>query len=177
MFRALRAHPQDSLHKRHLLYCVRIMSVGCVTVPQPTDIIRTQYTKCRLCRTSWGWASNTRNMYRPLILNKLNEKCITLVSRWTTRAEPEDHLWSADHSLGNAGLEASGFHIQILVTSLSFGILSTWPNHIIIICDLINLLYCFDGLVHPILHWFWFSTGHLIVWLVQRCSSIFSFQI
>jgi hypothetical protein len=29
MFRALRAHPQD---KRHLVYCVRIMSVGCGTV-------------------------------------------------------------------------------------------------------------------------------------------------
>jgi hypothetical protein len=25
-------------------------------------------------------------------------------SKRTTRAEPEDHLWSADHSLGNAGL-------------------------------------------------------------------------
>jgi hypothetical protein len=26
-------------------------------------------------------------------------------SKRTTRAEPEDHLWSADHSLRNAGLE------------------------------------------------------------------------
>jgi hypothetical protein len=32
MFRALLAHPQEALHKRHLLYCVRIMSVGCGTV-------------------------------------------------------------------------------------------------------------------------------------------------
>jgi hypothetical protein len=32
MFRALLAHPQDSLHKRHLVYCVRIMSVCCGTV-------------------------------------------------------------------------------------------------------------------------------------------------
>jgi hypothetical protein len=29
MFRALLAHPQDSLHKRHLVNCVRVMSVGC----------------------------------------------------------------------------------------------------------------------------------------------------
>jgi hypothetical protein len=29
MFRALLAHPQGTLHKRHLVYCVRIMSVGC----------------------------------------------------------------------------------------------------------------------------------------------------
>jgi hypothetical protein len=29
MFRALLAHPQEALHKRHLVYCVRIMSIGC----------------------------------------------------------------------------------------------------------------------------------------------------
>jgi hypothetical protein len=29
MFRALLAHPQEALHKRHLVYCVRIMSVSC----------------------------------------------------------------------------------------------------------------------------------------------------
>jgi hypothetical protein len=28
MFRALLAHPQEVLHKRHLVYCVRVMSVG-----------------------------------------------------------------------------------------------------------------------------------------------------
>jgi hypothetical protein len=27
-FRALLAHPQEALHKRHLVYCVRVMSVG-----------------------------------------------------------------------------------------------------------------------------------------------------
>jgi hypothetical protein len=49
MFRALLAHPQEALHKRHLVYCVRVMSVGCIRigVVQPTDITRTQYTKCR----------------------------------------------------------------------------------------------------------------------------------
>ena len=30
-------------------------------------------------------------------------------SKRTTRAEPEDHLWSADHSLRNAGLNESAF--------------------------------------------------------------------
>jgi hypothetical protein len=29
MFRALLAHPQEVLHKRHLVYCVRVLSVGC----------------------------------------------------------------------------------------------------------------------------------------------------
>jgi hypothetical protein len=28
MFRTLVAHPQEALHKRHLVYCVRVMSVG-----------------------------------------------------------------------------------------------------------------------------------------------------
>jgi hypothetical protein len=31
MFRALLAHPKEALHKRHLVYCVRVMSVGCGT--------------------------------------------------------------------------------------------------------------------------------------------------
>jgi hypothetical protein len=29
MFRALFAHPQEALHKRHLAYCVRIMQFHC----------------------------------------------------------------------------------------------------------------------------------------------------
>jgi hypothetical protein len=32
MFRALLAHPQEALHKRHLVKCARIMSVDCDTV-------------------------------------------------------------------------------------------------------------------------------------------------
>jgi hypothetical protein len=32
MFRALLAPPQDALHKRHLVYCVRVISVGCTRV-------------------------------------------------------------------------------------------------------------------------------------------------
>jgi hypothetical protein len=35
MFRALLSHPQKVLHKRHLVYCVRI-SVGCGTVARLT---------------------------------------------------------------------------------------------------------------------------------------------
>jgi hypothetical protein len=56
MFRALLVHPQEVLHKRHLVYCVR-MSVGCARIVgpilvQPPDITRMQYTKCRLCSAS-----------------------------------------------------------------------------------------------------------------------------
>jgi hypothetical protein len=32
MFRKLFVHPQEVLHKRHLVYCMRIMSVGCATI-------------------------------------------------------------------------------------------------------------------------------------------------
>jgi hypothetical protein len=83
MFRALLAHPQEAQCKQHLVYCVCVMSVGCtrieVELVQPTDITCKQYTKCYLCSSSWGWASNAQNMYRPLIINKLNKKCIILV--------------------------------------------------------------------------------------------------
>jgi hypothetical protein len=86
MFRALLAHLQEALHKRHLVYCVRVMSVGCTIIgaelqPWCSQLTtRTQYTKCCLCSASWGWASNARNMQRELILNKLNKKCFKLVS-------------------------------------------------------------------------------------------------
>jgi hypothetical protein len=55
---------------------------------QPTDITHTQYNKFRLFISFWGWASNTRNMQRPLTLNKLNKKCITLVSLYRYTVEP-----------------------------------------------------------------------------------------
>jgi hypothetical protein len=32
MFRALLARPQEALNKRHLVYCVRVMSVGCTRI-------------------------------------------------------------------------------------------------------------------------------------------------
>jgi hypothetical protein len=32
MFRALLTHPQEVLDKRHLVYCMRVMSVGCTRV-------------------------------------------------------------------------------------------------------------------------------------------------
>jgi hypothetical protein len=65
MFRALLAQP--ALHKRYLVYCVRVMSVvvrsrtkatefvcyaSWLHLVQPTDITRTQYTKYRLCNAS-----------------------------------------------------------------------------------------------------------------------------
>jgi hypothetical protein len=45
MFQALLARPQEALHKRHLVHCVHVMSVGCTRIKwihfkilvQPTD--------------------------------------------------------------------------------------------------------------------------------------------
>jgi hypothetical protein len=121
MFRALLAHPQEALYKRHLVYCMRVVSVGCTRTEVPlhgTGYIAymlcqlaatriggelqswcsqlttcTQYTKSRLCSASWGWASNARNMQRPLILNKLNKECITLVSLyWYTMMHGQQNI-------------------------------------------------------------------------------------
>jgi hypothetical protein len=42
MFRALLAHPQEELHKPHLVYYARVMSVGSTSIlVQSTDITRT----------------------------------------------------------------------------------------------------------------------------------------
>jgi hypothetical protein len=32
IFRPLLAHLQEALHKQHLVYCVRVMSVGCTRI-------------------------------------------------------------------------------------------------------------------------------------------------
>jgi hypothetical protein len=32
MFRALLVHPQEALHKRNLIYCMRVISVGCTKI-------------------------------------------------------------------------------------------------------------------------------------------------
>jgi hypothetical protein len=46
LFRVLLAHPQEGLHKRHLVYCVRIMSVGCAKIAlQPCHSQLTLYAR------------------------------------------------------------------------------------------------------------------------------------
>jgi hypothetical protein len=32
MFRALIAHPQEAFYKRNLVYCLRVMTVGCISI-------------------------------------------------------------------------------------------------------------------------------------------------
>jgi hypothetical protein len=49
IFQALLAHPQEVIHKLHLVNCMLCHDCSfTATVAQPTDIIRTQYTKCSL---------------------------------------------------------------------------------------------------------------------------------
>jgi hypothetical protein len=44
MFRALLTHPQEALHKRRVVYCVRIMSVGCVMIAMEMQSWHSQLT-------------------------------------------------------------------------------------------------------------------------------------
>jgi hypothetical protein len=75
--------------------CTRI-EVSASILVQPADVTCMQYirTKCCLCSTSWGWASNAWNMKRHLILNKLNKKCMVLVSLyWYTMMHGQSLYW------------------------------------------------------------------------------------
>jgi hypothetical protein len=46
MFRALLAHLQEALYRRHLLYFVRVMSFGCTRIGvHPIDVTRTNITR------------------------------------------------------------------------------------------------------------------------------------
>jgi hypothetical protein len=61
MFRALLAHPQEALHKRHLLYSVHIMSVGCggtVAVQlQPCNVATKLQSILYIFVFTWRWRS------------------------------------------------------------------------------------------------------------------------
>jgi hypothetical protein len=83
MFRALLAHPQEDCGTWYIAYILcQLAAPGSKWNSNPgaanwhnTHAI----TKCCLCSSSWGWASNALNIQRRLILNKLNKKRITLV--------------------------------------------------------------------------------------------------
>jgi hypothetical protein len=48
--RVLLSHPQESLHKRHLVQCMRVMSVGCTRIEVPLE------TRIEFPLQSW-WCS------------------------------------------------------------------------------------------------------------------------
>jgi hypothetical protein len=88
MFRALLAHPQEALHKWHLVYCVRIMSVGCglqfLVAMQTCRSQLTLYARNIPNAVCVAPPEDEQVMLEtftgPLILSQLDEKCITLVS-------------------------------------------------------------------------------------------------
>jgi hypothetical protein len=52
MLRALLAHPQEVLHIRNLVYCVRVMPVGCTRIgaePQALTAYPGDLNHCRNC--------------------------------------------------------------------------------------------------------------------------------
>jgi hypothetical protein len=53
MFRMLLAHPQEVLHKQHLVYRHNTHAIY----------------QCHLCSISWRWENNAQNMQSPFILN------------------------------------------------------------------------------------------------------------
>jgi hypothetical protein len=57
MFRALLAHPQEALHKRHLAYCVRVMSAGCYQGWSGTQLHSNPGSSITLVTLYWytGW--------------------------------------------------------------------------------------------------------------------------
>jgi hypothetical protein len=63
MFRPLLARLRESLHRRNLVYWVRIMSVGCGTVEV---IIRAQYTKCLIYNI---FVSNLMSLIAVILFN------------------------------------------------------------------------------------------------------------
>jgi hypothetical protein len=86
MFRASLAHPQEALRKWHLIYYVRIMC--CATSAVSLQSWHSQLTLYARNIQSALFAAPLEDeqvMFetctgRPLILHKLNERCITLFS-------------------------------------------------------------------------------------------------
>jgi hypothetical protein len=75
MFRALLAHPQEVPHKS-------TWYIACVLcqLAAPTDTTRKQYTKCHCEAPPGDEQVMLETCKKPLILNELHKKCITLVS-------------------------------------------------------------------------------------------------
>jgi hypothetical protein len=78
MFRSLLAHSQEALHKRHLVYCVRVMSVGCTSAShwfhyteKGNLSVNVQSTEWRIC-FMWDvklcvWGSNVATWLQNLV--------------------------------------------------------------------------------------------------------------
>jgi hypothetical protein len=77
MCRALLAHPQEALHELHLVYCVRVMSVGCTRLVQPT-LIRLMLKYYKLFVQTYNYLFETCQ-YNLIAITLLIKVCIRLV--------------------------------------------------------------------------------------------------
>jgi hypothetical protein len=68
MFRALFAHPQEALHKRHLVYCVRVMSVG-------------SYFLTNLIKSASHWFYYTERLEHQICLYPLDVSTVNFSAR------------------------------------------------------------------------------------------------
>jgi hypothetical protein len=81
MFRALLAHLQEALHKRHLVYCVRVMSVGCTR----TGVDSNPFI-INLITNASRWFYYT-DILRCSVNKPLRYICVTLLSSLATAAQ------------------------------------------------------------------------------------------
>jgi hypothetical protein len=66
MFRALLAHPQETLNKRHLVYCVCIISFGCVmnaVCQAPPEDEQVMFETCRGSYFSINWIKSASRWF------------------------------------------------------------------------------------------------------------------
>jgi hypothetical protein len=85
MFRALLARPQVALHKRHLVYCVRVMSVGCDTVAislQPCYSQLTLYARSIQSAVCWAPSEDAQVMLETCRGSWLSINWVKSASRW-----------------------------------------------------------------------------------------------
>jgi hypothetical protein len=89
----MRCYTNSSLYIACVSCQLAVARLQCNCNPDTTDLTRTKYINCHLCRASWWWTSNARNKWRLLILNILNKKCITLVTlSWYTMMHSQQNI-------------------------------------------------------------------------------------
>jgi hypothetical protein len=96
MFRALLAHLQEALHQRHLVYCVRVMSVDrtrpgvkCSSTPnleQPT--IRREKYSHSLCRIKNCQSCTLLSWNKVVPMDTRWKLLDTVLSFWIAQSEP-----------------------------------------------------------------------------------------
>jgi hypothetical protein len=78
MFRALLAHPQQALHKRHLVYCVRVMSVCCIRIEVELAIwpVSLWALVVELHPLNGAHAQAVRRISDKVAMKELEEQCV-----------------------------------------------------------------------------------------------------